>query len=251
MFENRTYRQQHRKKGLVSFDITVKETNLNIQADTNLSRAAIRAVLDCRNTLETYIGLHPDFATAMTPLPIAANGSGLVPEMIPELIRDMLMAAQLAKVGPMAAVAGTMAQYTGHLLLDRTRQVIVENGGDIFVKSDTKTCFTIFAGDSPFSMTCGIEIARQEKPYGICTSSGTLGHSKSYGKADAAMVFSDSCALADAVATSVGNRIRTAKDIQPAIDWGKTIDGIRGIVIIIADKIGVWGEDLKLVRLES
>ena len=125
----------------------------------------------------------------------------------------------------------------------------MENGGDIFIKSDTATVFTIFAGTSPFSMTCGIEVARQNEPYGICTSSGTLGHSKSFGRADAAMVFSPSCALADATATAIGNRVKQSSDIQAAIDWGKSIKGIHGIVIILGKDIGVWGESLKLARL--
>ncbi len=249
MFENRTYRQQHQKEGLIAFDITVKETNLNIQADFDMSQAAVKAVLDCRNTLENYIEYHPQFSTSMTPLPIAAHGSGLIPEMIPQPVKGMLMAAQLAKVGPMASVAGTISEYTGNQLLSETNQVIVENGGDIFVKSDTKTIFTIFAENSPFSMTCGIEIKKQAQSYGICTSAGTLGHSTSFGTADAAMVFSDSCPLADAMATSLGNKIQKTKDIQPAIDWGKKVKGVRGIVIIKGEKIGIWGEDLKLVSL--
>ncbi len=241
MFENRTYRHHHQKEGLTAFEITVKETNLNIQAGTDLSETAVKTVLDCRNTIENYICLNPKFARSLTPLPL--------PDTAPEIIREMILAGQLARVGPMAAVAGTIAQYTGIRLLEKTGQVLVENGGDIFVKSDTKTRFTIYAGKSPFSMTCGIEIKKQEQAYGICTSSGTLGHSKSFGTADAAMVFSNSCSLADAAATALGNRIKKSNDIQAALDWGKTIDGIRGMVIIKGKKIGMFGQDLKLVSL--
>ncbi|MFH2058379.1 MAG: UPF0280 family protein [Pseudomonadota bacterium] len=241
MFENRTYRRHHTKKGLVAFDITVKETNLNIQADYDLSTEAIKTVLECRNTLETYIKLHPKFLTSLDPLPL--------PNFVPTMIQEMIIAGQMANVGPMAAVAGMVAQYTGLHLLSKTDQILVENGGDIFVKSDTKTIFTIYAKNSPFSMTCGIEVKKQKNSYGICTSSGTLGHSKSFGKADAAMVFSNSCPLADAVATALGNRIKKARDIQAAIDWGKQIKGIRGIVVIKAENIGFWGEDLKLITL--
>lgn len=241
MFENRIYRNRHNKDGLVSFDVTVKETNLNIQADKEMRRQAIEAVLQCRNILENYIRHHPGFTDAFSPVPMD--------ETAPGMIREMLAAAESARVGPMAAVAGIIAQQTGTRLLDASNQILVENGGDIFVKSDTPIVFTIYAGDSPFSMSCGIEIDRQETPYGICTSSGTLGHSKSYGKTDAAMVFSDSCALADTMATALGNRVAAPEEIQPAIDWGKTIAGVRGIVIILGENIGIWGPDLKLVRL--
>ena len=240
MFENRTYRHLHQKKGLVSFNVTVKETNLNIQAETDLTDLALKSVLDCRNQIETYIGFHPEFATSLVPV------DRLFP--VPPIITDMLEAGQLARVGPMAAVAGAVAEYTGKALLHQSREVIVENGGDIFVKSDSDTIFSIYAENSPFSLTTGIRITKGERPYGLCTSSGTFGHSKSFGRADAATILSDSCPLADAVATKLGNMVKTGGDIKHAMDAGKTIPGVRGIVIIIGENIGLWG-DLELVRL--
>ncbi len=240
MFENRTYRQHHKKDGLINFEITVKETNLNIQADTDLSDKAIKAVLEIRNFLETHIVQHPEFGTSIVPV----TSSGLVQKNILEMIE----AGQLANVGPMASVAGTIAAYTGQKLLAYSNEILIENGGDIFVKSNTETIFSIYAGNSPFSMTCGIKITKKKNPYGLCTSSGTLGHSKSFGKADAAVVLSDSCPLADAVATALGNMVSHPSDIQTAIDTGKKIPGICGIVIITGDSIGAWG-DLELVKL--
>ncbi|SDU17060.1 UPF0280 family protein [Desulfobacula phenolica] len=242
MFKNRIYRKQHQKKGLVSFDITVKETNLNIQAATDLTDKAIKSVLTCRNYIEAYINMHPEFATSMTPL----QNSGPAPQ----IIQDMIKAAELANVGPMAAVAGAVAAGTGTSLLPYSNEIVVENGGDIFIKSDSKTIFSIYAENSVFSMTTGIRVEKRDTPYGICTSSGTLGHSKSFGKADAVTVLADSCPLADAVATALGNRIKNTTDIKAAIDTGKTIPGVQGIVIIKGDKIGLWG-DLKLVRLPN
>jgi len=242
MFENRTYRDQHQKQGLVSFDITVKETNLNIQAKTNLAEKAIKSVLRCRNYIETYIKLHPEFATSLTP--IKKSGPA------PEIICNMIEASNLANVGPMATVAGAVAEVTGKSLLADSNEVLVENGGDIFVKSNTDTIFNIYAGNSPFSMTSGIRIGKRDTPYGLCTSSGTLGHSKSFGRADAAVILSDSCFLADAAATALGNRVKKTADIKDAIEKGKTIPGIQGIVIIKDDHIGLWG-DLKLVKLSE
>ena len=239
MFENRTYRKQHQKKGLVSFDVTVKETNLNIQAVTDLSDLAIKSILSCRNSIESYIALCPEFATSLVPL---QN-----PGPLPLIIRTMIKAGKLARVGPMAAVAGAVAEYTGKSLLACSSEVIVENGGDIFIKSDSDTLFSIYAGDSPFSMTTAIQVKKRKIPYGMCTSSGTLGHSKSFGTADAVTVLSDSCPLADAVATALGNRVKHPDDINTAIDAGKAIPGVQGIVIIKQESIGLWG-DLTLVR---
>ncbi|MCF8114614.1 MAG: UPF0280 family protein [Desulfotignum sp.] len=239
MFENRTYRMLHHKKGLVSFNITVKETNLNIQAEKDLTDMAIASVIACRHHLETVINRFPEFAASLSPIK--------KPEpAMPKIISDMIAAAQLARVGPMAAVAGAVAEYTGTALMGCSGQVVVENGGDIFIKSESETIFSIYAGNSPFSMTTGIRVKKNDRPYGICTSSGTFGHSKSFGSADAATVLSDSCVLADAVATKLCNMVQHPADIENAIQAGKAVSGIRGIVIIKGDNIGLWG-DLKLV----
>ncbi len=230
----------HNKKGLVSFEVTVKQTNLNIQAETDLSAKAVRAVLECRNHIENIIQSWPEFAGSLVPLSD--------PGPCPAIISDMLEAGRLAKVGPMAAVAGAVAEYTGRALLEYSREIVVENGGDIFIKSDSDTVFSIYAKDSPFSMTTGIRVKAQTGAYGMCTSSGTLGHSKSLGTADAASVMADSCSLADAAATALGNMIKHPSDIQKAIDTIKSIPGVRGIVVIKGDHIGLWG-NLKLVKL--
>ncbi|MCG8566100.1 MAG: UPF0280 family protein [Desulfobacterales bacterium] len=242
MFRNRdTYRTAHRKQGLTSFDITVKETNLNIQATTDLSPQAIQAALDCRAQIEAWIAQHPEFGTSLAPLP--------QPDIAPPISQQMTRAGQAAQVGPMAAVAGTVAEFTGRALMAESDQVVVENGGDIFIHSRTETTFAIYAGeDSPFSMRAGIKIPTQEAPFGLCTSSGTLGHSKSFGRADAVTVMARDCALADAAATALANAIRKPADINPTMERGKAIPGIQGLVMIMGDQIGLWG-DLTLVPL--
>nr|WP_319492878.1 UPF0280 family protein [uncultured Desulfobacter sp.] len=241
MFDNRNvYRVCHQKEGLVSFNVTVKETNLNIQADSNLTEQAVRSILKHRQYIENHIARFPRFADSLTPL----NNPGIAPKIISE----MTAAAKTAGVGPMAAVAGAVAQGVGRDLLQWSSHVLVENGGDIFIKSDTQTIFTIYAGSSPLSMKTGIKVARRPDSFAMCTSSGTVGHSKSFGKADAVSVLADCCALADAAATSLGNKIQTAKDIEKAIDAGKNMTGVQGIVIICGKQIGLWGT-LELVKL--
>ena len=240
MFDNRTYRSKISKSGLTSFNATVKETNLHIQADSDLAQDAVHAILQCRNYIEQYIVQNPKFAISLTPIEI--NG------IAPDIINKMINAGKTAKVGPMAAVAGAVAEYTGKALLKKSNEVIVENGGDIFIKSNTETVFTIYANKSPLSMKTGILIEKKETPYALCTSSGTVGHSKSYGNADAVTILSDSALLADAVATSLGNLIKKPDDIEKVINHGKKIKGVSGIVIIKDKNIGLWG-DLKLVKL--
>ena len=240
MFENRTYRSNVVKSGLASFNVTIKETNLHIQANNDLKKEASQAVLKCRNYIENYIKQYPDFATSLVPIKVMG--------IAPLIINRMIDAAKAAVVGPMAAIAGAIAEYTGNALLEKSDEVIVENGGDIFIKSKSETLFTIYANKSPLSMKTGLLIAKREKPYALCTSSGTLGHSKSYGNADAVTIFSDSAPLGDATATSLGNLIKKPNDIEKVINHGRTIQGILGIVIIKDKNIGLWG-DLQIVKL--
>lgn len=241
MFENRqVYRVCHQKQGLISFNVTVKETNLNIQADSDLSEQAVRSTLTHRQYIENHISRTPGFAGSLVPLPD--------PGIAPRIIYEMTMAAKTANVGPMAAVAGAVAQSVGKDLLRWSSNVLVENGGDIFVKSETSTTFTIYAGSSPLSMKTGIKVARRPDAFGMCTSSGTVGHSKSFGKADAVTVLAQCCALADAAATSLCNQVQTPKDIEKVIAAGRRMPGVQGIVIIAGKQIGLWG-GLELVKL--
>ncbi|WDP86922.1 MAG: UPF0280 family protein [Desulfobacter sp.] len=241
MFDNRkTYRRCHGKKGLTAFTITVKETNLNIQAQTNLTDTALRSILKYRQHIEAHIAQYPEFAQSLAPLKD--------PGPAPAIVNEMIHAGNIAGVGPMAGVAGAVAEFTGKDLLEFSPEVVVENGGDIFVKSDSEMVFTIYAGQSPLSMKTGILVAQRHTPFAMCTSSGTIGHSKSFGRADAACVLADSCALADAAATAIGNQVSSPKKIEAAIATGRTMEGVQGIAIIAGKQIGLWG-DLKLVRI--
>ena len=193
-----------------------------------------------RRPLEEYIRLHPLFLHSLEPL--------TVEEGAPEIVRLMAHAGQAAGVGPMAAVAGAMAELVGKRLLEYSREVIVENGGDIFMKTSRRRRIGIFAGNSPFTDKLALEIDPKETPLGICTSSGTVGPSLSLGATDATIVLSKSAALADAAATAVGNLVKTTDDIQGALDYGREIKGVTGIVIIMGDRMGAWG-DIKLVKI--
>jgi ApbE superfamily uncharacterized protein (UPF0280 family) len=145
-------------------------------------------------------------------------------------------------VGPMAAVAGAMAEYVGKDLLAYSDEVIVENGGDLFLKVDMQRQVGIYAGDSPLSGKIALEVWPEETPMGMCTSSGTVGHSLSYGAADAVIAVSPSTALADAAATAIGNMVKDATDINKAIEYAMSVDGLDGIVVIKGSDMGVWGK---------
>ncbi|GAH27490.1 unnamed protein product, partial [marine sediment metagenome] len=215
-------------------NVTVRETDLYIRASSNLKRKAHRLVLKYRGQLERYVERYPAFLTALEPLPVAGDA--------PHIVKQMAEAAQKAGVGPMAAVAGAIAEFVGNELSAFSPEIIVENGGDIYLKSLRKRIVGIHAGKSPLSGKIGLEINGQDTPLGICTSSGTVGHSLSYGEADAVVVLAKSATLADAAATATGNLIHQPTDITGGIDFAKGIPGLEGVVIIKDDKVGFWGK---------
>ena len=240
MYQERKYRNLVNTEKLVTFQVVVKETDLLVHAATELVNETRELVLEHRGYVEAYIKAYPDFVTTLNPW--RSKGP------VPNIISDMIKAGAKAGVGPMAAIAGAIAERVGLGLLNFADQVIVENGGDVFIKSNTPVTVGIFAGSSPLSMQVGIQLNCEKKPTAVCTSSGTFGHSLSLGKADAVCVVADSCALSDAAATSIGNLIQSPADINIAISAGKRMAEITGIVIIAGEKIGAWG-NLEVVPL--
>ena len=242
MVAPRTYRYWVRDNDLVSFTVVIQESDLYIRATGNLQRKAEKILRKCRIPLEKYIRQNPLFQTTLEPFPVADDA--------PRLVKIMAEAAGKVGVGPMAAVAGAIAEAVGKELLAFSPEVIVENGGDIFIKSTRSRLVGILAADSPFTGKLGLEIAGQDTPLGICTSSGTVGHSLSFGQADAVIVLSKSTALADAAATAIGNIVVGAEDIPRGLELARGIDGLKGTVIIKGDKMGVWGE-VKLCEMNG
>ncbi|MFC1913281.1 UPF0280 family protein [Chloroflexota bacterium] len=234
MYQPRTYRHWVKDKDLTSFQVAVKETDLHIRATADLSRKAHKLVVKYREKLESYIEQHPAFLTSLTPL--------LVDENAPLIVRVMSASAAKAGVGPMAAVAGAIAEFVGNELAAISTEVIVENGGDIYLKSSQKRLIGIYADKSPLTGKISLEIDGEDTPLGICTSSGTVGHSLSYGKADAVIALAKSAALADAAATAIGNLIVQPDDIASGIEFAQGIDGLMGVIVIKDDKIGLWGK---------
>ncbi len=234
MYEPRTYRHWIKDQDLISFKVAVKETDLYIRASTNLKRKALKLVLKYRDTLERYIERHPSFLTSLEPF-AASNDASYI-------IKLMSESASKVGVGPMASVAGAIADFVGNELSAFSPEIIIENGGDIFLKSLRKRLIGIYAGKSPLSGKIGLEINGQDTPLGVCSSSGTVGHSLSYGKADAVIVLSKSATLADAAATAIGNLIVEPGDIPKGIEFAKGIEGLLGVIIIKDDKMGLWGK---------
>ncbi|MBN1625514.1 MAG: UPF0280 family protein [Deltaproteobacteria bacterium] len=240
IYESRDYREKINARGLASFNVIVKETDLRVSAQRDLSKETMDKVLLYRHQLENYIKFNPGFLASLTPYrddPFA-----------PTIIREMIVATRDIGVGPMASVAGAIAHFVGTDLLMLTDQVIIENGGDIFMKIDRDATVSIFAGGSPLSEKIGIKIPKEMMPVGICSSSGSVGHSLSMGSSDAVTVVSPSAIRADGAATALGNRVRTKKDLDKIPDWAEGMAGILGCVAILGDTMATWG-DIELVAL--
>ena len=234
-FVPRSYRARQKPEDLVNFNVMVGETDLWVSAERDLTDQTFPLVKELRKDIEEYIKQEPLFLTSLTPLP--------VPEAAPAIIKTMAQAATRAGVGPMAAVAGAIAEAVGRRLSAFSRQVIVENGGDIFLKSTAaRTMEVLVTEQSPFSKKIFIKIPPAPEGTGLCTSSGVIGHSLSFGKSEAVMVKSLSAALADAAATAVGNVITDETAVDAGIALAQKIPGVTGVLIIIGRRIGLWGE---------
>lgn len=237
MYVDRTYRSEIASE-LRSFDIKIKETDLLISLSAKDFSPEIKDmtrqyIFSLRNQLENYIKEDPDFFSSIDPYLISKDA--------PIIVKEMTRCSNMAGVGPMAAVAGAFAELVGRFIGTFSREVIVENGGDIYLKSKKVRQVGIFAGKSPFSNQIGLRILPQKTPLGICTSSGTVGPSLSFGRADAVVILAKSAFLADAVATATGNIINTPEDFEEGINFAQKIEGVQGIVLIKDDRMSIWG----------
>jgi len=220
--------------GFKSF--SYKETNLRFQVKhTDLM---IREVLHQRKLLQAYIRRYPLFLTSLVPIPP-------YPEA-PSIATEMHQASELTGVGPMAAVAGALAEVAA-----RAGEGVVENGGDIFLISDTPIVLGLYGGKTPLSSRVGFRIDPERMPLAVCSSSGKMGHSWSFGKADLVTVFARSGALADAAATLGGNLVSSPRDIEEALAYLCQIPGIEAVWIEVDGKVGFQGNLPPLVKLED
>lgn len=233
MYQERDYRRLMKADELICFNVTKYESDLQIYAKTNLKKEAEIAVVKHRKFIIDYISRHSEFLTSLTPLEPLWDA--------PDIVQEMCHCSKLANVGPMAAVAGAVSKYAGRDLLRFTDEILIENGGDLFIKSKSDRRILIYAGNSPLSNKIALHIPGSDGELGVCTSSGTVGHSLSFGKADAAVVISQNAVLADAAATAVGNAVKDKNYIADGIEYAMSIPGVDGVVIIAGDKIGACG----------
>jgi ApbE superfamily uncharacterized protein (UPF0280 family) len=231
--EPRSYRTFDTQDDFKSFRVTVETSDLYVKALSDLSSETEALVRECRALIERSIEQRAEFLTSYSPIEILSDESVVSARMI--------RAGQKAGVGPMASVAGAVAEYVGRGLMNLSDEVMIENGGDLFIFVKRNVVIGIYAGMSPFSEKIGLKIEPTVIPLGISTSSGLVGPSKSFGRANAATVLSHDPTLADAVATALGNRVKKFGDLGPACEWAMSIDGVMGCLAILEDKMAALG----------
>lgn len=234
MCQKRNYRNYVHSDNLVNFEVSFYESDLLIRAQTILKKQAEKYLSFFHNQLREYIEKMPEFAQALTPLKDNPKA--------PAIVRAMIKSAQKASVGPMATVAGAIAEFVGRQLLRFSNEVIVENGGDIFISVKKECRVGIFAGvNNPYNDLV-IVLPKNKMPCGICTSSGIIGHSLSFGKTNATIVIAKNTMLADGFATAVGNLIKDDLDVEAALSFAKNNRLIRGLIIVISGKLTAYGD---------
>ncbi|MDR2909779.1 MAG: UPF0280 family protein [Bacteroidales bacterium] len=248
MFVERKYRQQFNIQRFTSFEIKYCETDLWIGIDpasfrTEMQEMVLGRIKELRQKMDDYILTEPLFKKTMNPFLPCENS--------PIEAKEMAAAAEKAGIGPMSAVAGLFAREAGEAILRNflVEEMVIENGGDIFVLLKKELVLSVFAGNSPLSERIGLAIPEGLGKFGICTSAGTVGHSFSDGKADAVMVICSDVLLADAFATAFGNKVKTPDDVEKVINMAEKIPEILSLLIICEDKIGVRGNfELRLLK---
>lgn len=230
----RTYRAT-RHDDLVPFQLVIEETDLWVAAREDLGLPMADHVRVLRGQIKAYAAVHPEFLTSLEPVAAASHD--------PEIIRRMCRAGQLTGVGPMAAVAGTVAQMLGEVFRKRSPDLLIENGGDTWLCSTRERHIGILNMPDQDVRLC-VPVAASEFPCSFCASSATIGHSLSFGKADLVVVRSRDAALADAAATALANALTGAQAMDAVLAQAQKWEplGIDGVFTQCEGKIGVWGK---------
>jgi hypothetical protein len=214
----------------------LKETIVTIQADSEIYiEVARESIRKNRRELESYIAYDPFFQSTLEPYD--HNGD------FPEVVSRLINAGNAMGIGPMSAVAGTISALAVESMVDAgAKFAIVDNGGDIAIINDRPVLMGIYAGNSALK-NLGFVMEPRDSITGVCTSSGSVGPSISFGMADAAVVFSDDVSLADAAATALGNATDVGRDaVEDSFDVVKYVEGIKGAIVIQGEFMGFWGD---------
>jgi len=233
LYQAREYRAVSGAARLDRFEVHADSSDLQIQCRGDLSRVASALLSRARGEGEAAIAREPRFLEALAPLP-APPGCGPV-------VRAMCLAAAEWEVGPMAAVAGAIAEAVGEGLRGLSEEVIVENGGDLYLRAGDHVTVALYAGErSPFRDRVAFRVDARD-PVGVCTSSAVVGPSLSFGAADAVVAVARGCAFADAAATAIANRVRRPADVDEIVELERGRGRLEALIVCCGDRLGLFG----------
>ena len=240
-YRERSYRSRFSNDERRWFCVKFLESDLWIGVDNGSYSASMEAdtyamLVDLRRSMDAYLLMDPQYKAALTPYDAGLEA--------PDILKEMSKVSHKTGIGPMSAVAGAVASRVAEFLIDKfgVKEVIVENGGDIYAQAGSDMDIAVFAGQSPLSEKIGLHIPASDFPLGICTSSGTVGPSLSLGRADAVMIVCKDVLLADSYATAMANRISTVNDLQPVIDRIQNNPDILGAIVVKDDRMAICGQ---------
>lgn len=243
-YRERSYRSRFSDDERRWFCVKFLESDLWIGVDRGSYSASMEAdtyamLVELRRSMDAYLLMDPAYKAALTPYDAGLEA--------PDILKEMSRISHKTGIGPMSAVAGAVAKRVAEFL--GIKEVIVENGGDIYAQAASDMDISVFAGQSPLSEKIGLHIPAEDFPLGICTSSGTVGPSLSLGRADAVMIVCKDVLLADSYATAMANRIKTVSDLQPVIDHISNIPDMLGAIAVKDDRMAITGRfELRLFR---
>lgn len=217
-----------------AFNVRLHTSDLYIRADHDISETAYSFLVEARKEIEQHIEENPDFLISLEPLTEPASA--------PEIPSIMYKASEAAGTGPMAAVAGAIAEYVGKKLLPCCEEIVVENGGDIWMSLNYPMTLGIYIDNIYFRDRLAIKIDNTGTPCAVCTSSSKTGHSLSFGRADSVTVVAQSGAYADAVATETCNRVKSQSDIEKALEFALSVPFVKGCLVVFRDSVAALGD---------
>lgn len=231
---------------MITERIRLEETNISLKTDL-ANHELNKFIFKQRMDLINYIRKNKEFMISFDPVDVEDG---------PLIVKMMARAGKIADVGPMAAVAGTISELSMKFLVKKgAKYAIVENGGDIALKTNKNIVMGLYAGTSSLSGKIGFKIKHDKTPMGICTSSGTVGHSISFGRADSVTVFADQASIADALATSIANDANGGLDqdaVQNCLTKAEDFrDYMRGVMVIVGESAGTVGKIPKLIKTDK
>ena len=237
MYQERFYRDSILSK--FRLDISFKESDLLICTDKEVDKEiATNIAIKYYKQIEEYGEKNPQFISSLSPI-AQDEGSSLI-------VQEMITSSHLTGLGPFSCVAGAIAKYVGQELLTYVSEVVIENGGDLFLKINQDKTIGIYLGENFKIESINLKVKANPRAFGIASSSATIGHSLNFGQADLVTVMAQDAIIADGFATALSNRIKKKEDVNKILEEVKNISQISGLVIAFDNNIFLWG-DLELL----